>query len=887
MRRLGLVVLIAGLYYCKGSAIVDISSNPALNSASCTAAGTGILPVKGSYDTPGLAYDSFVSGNYLYVGDYTSGVQIINISDLANPALSATFDTAGEATRVLKVGNYLYVADGLSQKVVVLNASNPVVPVHVINLAHATATAIYGIFISGNYLYVVSGNGNTGNSRLYIWDITNPVAPVAQGVLAVSSTVRSVAVAGNYAYIGEGNGIRIVDVTNKTSPASVAFLNLAAPVWDIVVSGNYAYAANDVTGVSVIDVASPAAPSLLSSVATPGKVYQVKLAGAKLYAADGAGFRIFSISASQALTLEFGAASATATNGIYLNGGQLILSQHDAGIRIHDTTALPPLVTNSVAPGSYWGAINVSFTQDIPGDIYYTLDGSNPTTCSAKYSASIVVGSTSVLKIISVNPNGVMSAVKSFSYTIQIPAVSATPPSGNFTSPITINLASTDPNAHTIYYTTDGSTPTTASAQAVSGVVTPGVAGSGSLVLKFFSKSAGLESLVTTATYTYTIPFAPVPNPTAGIFVGSTTVTLTSPSGDPIHYTTNASTPTTASITYAAPFNFNTAGLYDLRSLAGSGTVFSAIQQSKYLVMPTGSGFRYFSDDVYKLKVVGNYAYVAGCHGLAVIDVSTPASPMLKSTATFPGGVCASAVEVNPAGTIAFVSAGIAIYALNITDPNVTPTVISNISFTFGNNLKLQGNYLFITYSSGWAMFDVTNPSAMVSLSVTSGAFLRSYSLAVSGNYVFLGCDDGTVRIYNISTPASPVLTGSQVSTGVTIYSVDISGNNLVLANNSIRVYDISNPLALVTRGTYGSGDFRAALYTGNTIYAGGTQSGASGVYQIDAANTASLSLVQQRALTGTMTSIQRVGAITYSINANLGIYQDSSDGAFFAVNMP
>ena len=38
----------------------------------------------GTVDTPGEAWDVFVIGNYAYVADWTSGLQVIDISTLSN-----------------------------------------------------------------------------------------------------------------------------------------------------------------------------------------------------------------------------------------------------------------------------------------------------------------------------------------------------------------------------------------------------------------------------------------------------------------------------------------------------------------------------------------------------------------------------------------------------------------------------------------------------------------------------------------------------------------------------------------------------------------------------------------------------------------------------------
>jgi Ca2+-binding RTX toxin-like protein len=53
-----------------------------------------------------------VIGNYAYVADSFSGLQIIDISNPLTPTLKGNYDTSGSAYGVQVVGNYAYVADG-------------------------------------------------------------------------------------------------------------------------------------------------------------------------------------------------------------------------------------------------------------------------------------------------------------------------------------------------------------------------------------------------------------------------------------------------------------------------------------------------------------------------------------------------------------------------------------------------------------------------------------------------------------------------------------------------------------------------------------------------------------------------------------------------------
>jgi hypothetical protein len=102
---------------------------------------------------------------------------------------------------------------------------------------------------------------------------------------------------------------------------------------------------------------------------------------------------------------------------------------------------------------------------------YYTTDGSAPTIHSTKYNGvSISVAKSETLKAIAVAPGySSASAASSAAYTIGATMQADTPvfslPSGTYSSPQTVYISdSTDGtrrSGNTIYFTTDGSTPTT------------------------------------------------------------------------------------------------------------------------------------------------------------------------------------------------------------------------------------------------------------------------------------------------------------------------------------------------------------------------------------------------------------------------------------------
>jgi Legume lectin domain/Chitobiase/beta-hexosaminidase C-terminal domain len=128
-------------------------------------------------------------------------------------------------------------------------------------------------------------------------------------------------------------------------------------------------------------------------------------------------------------------------------------------------TAMPHF---SPAGGSFSTAQQVTLSDGTAGAvIYYTMDGSTPTTSSTVYSSPISVDSGSVtIEALAQAPGLSASSVASATYAIQ-PAATAmptfSPGTGTYTSTQSVTMSDATAGA-TIYFTTDGSTPTTSSA---------------------------------------------------------------------------------------------------------------------------------------------------------------------------------------------------------------------------------------------------------------------------------------------------------------------------------------------------------------------------------------------------------------------------------------
>lgn len=261
-----------------------------------------------------------VSGNYAYVTSQQD--RALEILDISNPALpihksSISHGSGGallqDPVSAVVSGNYAYVASNGDGSISIFDVSNPAVPLYKSNLSllisvsgTSTLHNPTDIFLSGNYLYVVSGDpigqnlSNGRNNALLIIDVSNPELPVIKGKLydgsggAILKRPSSVHVRNNYAYITgfESNSLEIVNVSNPDAPAHVgsitdgtggALLNkpnavyisdlggaansgapASASLFALIVSG-YSQDGSGSNALEIINVTTPAVPIHVSS----------------------------------------------------------------------------------------------------------------------------------------------------------------------------------------------------------------------------------------------------------------------------------------------------------------------------------------------------------------------------------------------------------------------------------------------------------------------------------------------------------------------------------------------------------------------------------------------------------------------------------------------
>lgn len=215
-----------------------------------------------------------------------------------------------------------------------------------------------------------------------------------------------------------------------------------------------------------------------------------------------------------------------------------------------------------VPPGGTYGTpqlVSIS-TSTIGAEIFFTLDGTEPTKSSTKYEEPIWVDVVTTIKAVSIHvgdPSCEPSPTSTATYTFSQFNKAALPvfslPSGTYHAAQTVAITSATPNA-TIYYTLNGTEPTVTSP-----VYTAPVIIAMTTMMKAVTVAPGfLDSDVATAHYTISpiddVPPPPTFSPPGGTYDAPLDVSISSTTpGAVIYYTTDGTTPTTASFEYTAP----------------------------------------------------------------------------------------------------------------------------------------------------------------------------------------------------------------------------------------------------------------------------------------------------------------------------------------------
>jgi hypothetical protein len=235
--------------------------------------------------------------------------------------------------------------------------------------------------------------------------------------------------------------------------------------------------------------------------------------------------------------------------------------------------------------GTYTTSQSVTISDATAGTtIYYTTNGTTPTTSSSKYTGAITVSTTETLEAIAVETGYTNSPAATAAYTITstLPAPTFSPAGGTYTTSQSVTISDATAGT-TIYYTTNGTTPTTMSSK-YNGAITV----SATETLEAIAVETGYTNSPA-ATAAYTISSA-LPAPTfslaPGTYYGAQGVAISdSATNALIYYTTDGTTPTASSTMYMGPIWVSSNETFKAIAIE-AGYTSSPIVTAAYIIAP-------------------------------------------------------------------------------------------------------------------------------------------------------------------------------------------------------------------------------------------------------------------------------------------------------------
>ncbi len=494
--------------------------------------------------------------------------------------------------------------------------------------------------------------------------------------------------------------------------------------------------------------------------------------------------------ATTGATIYYTTDGSTPTTASKIYGGPITVSASETlnAVAISAATTLSPVATAaftinfpaatpviSPAGGTFTSIQTATISDATPGaTIYYTTDGSAPTTSSAVYGGAITVSKSETISAVALAPGSSLSAVESAAFTLNLtaatPAIS--PAGGTFTSIQTVSISDTTPGA-AIYYTLDGSAPT-----ASSPLYSAPISVTKSETINAIAVATGYaNSAIASAAFTINLPPAALPvfSPAAGTYTTIQNVTLSdSIAGAAIYYTTDGSTPTTASTPYTAPINvaatetikaIATAANYSTSAVASAaytinfppaavpvispaGGTFSAAQSITITDSTPGATIYYTTNGSapttastpytapFSISASETVEAIAAASGYTPSAVATSVYTFVQPAAATPvispnGGTFTSAQTV----TITDTTAGAAIY---YTTDGTTPSTLSTpytapITVSATETLKAIASASgFNTSATATASFTILQTAATPVISPNGGTFTSTQSVTLS-----------------------------------------------------------------------------------------------------------------------------------------------------------
>ena len=162
----------------------------------------------GGLDTKGITSYVVVEGNHAFLADRKNGIEIVDVSDSSRPRLIARYKTREIPKAIAFSNGNIFIAEGEGwlEKVDVSNIEMPV------KVDEFRANSISGISINESFAYA------SDNDRLLILDISDPKFIKKIKTKKVGYNIRNISVINDRMYITGSTKISLFNITDADNP---------------------------------------------------------------------------------------------------------------------------------------------------------------------------------------------------------------------------------------------------------------------------------------------------------------------------------------------------------------------------------------------------------------------------------------------------------------------------------------------------------------------------------------------------------------------------------------------------------------------------------------------------------------------------------------------
>jgi hypothetical protein len=255
--------------------------------------GAAVLGFAATYEG---GYSISVSGNHAFVAQGARGLEVLDLTDPAQPKHVALYKPDAEpwltsVENVQVMGDRAYISGffGLD----ILDISNRNEPVRLGGYLQPTPIeslrTIQAFHAVPNYIFMAQGIDG-----LEILDVSNPGAPARIGGYVTPGYAEDVYVTNGIAYVTDGDSLQIIDVNIPTAPVWRGKLDIEG-AYCVTIFGAYAYVGTLTDGIVVVDVMDPENPEYVRTVPADYDVYDLQISGELLFVANDYAAKIFEI----------------------------------------------------------------------------------------------------------------------------------------------------------------------------------------------------------------------------------------------------------------------------------------------------------------------------------------------------------------------------------------------------------------------------------------------------------------------------------------------------------------------------------------------------------------------------------------------------------------